>query len=211
MIFESVFLMVERLVKNALKKPALKNALPGFINAKLVVDELAEHSSFLGWGFKRIVLPLAVFYVIIGFLLGEHVLGSLLMGIVIFLYANFLPDLDAFFQFTNDKNNEVGMVKKRIALFLAPLVIYYILSRRQKGWDLGKDKPFHNVGALLEFSVFLLIFGSLLYFSFLKAFFFMVFGFSGYCTHLLIDEKISGIKIKRLQNAKNKINVGSQR
>ncbi len=207
MISESIFLMVERLVKNALKKPALKNALPGFINAKLVIDELAEHSGFLGWGFKRIMLPLAIFYVILGFLLGEHVLGSLLMGIIIFLYANFLPDLDTFFQFTNNKNNEVGTAKKRIALFLAPLVIYYILSRRQKGWGLGKDKPFHNVRALLEFSVFLMILGSILYFSFLKAFFFMIFGFSGYCTHLLIDGKISWIKIKRTQTAKNKINA----
>lgn len=203
--------MVRRLVKDVLKKPALKNALPGFINARLVVDELAEHSGFLGWGFKRIVLPLAAFYVVVGFFLGEHVLGSLLMGIVVFLYANFLPDLDTFFRFTNNKNNEVGAVKKRIALFLTPLLIYYILSRRgQKNWDLGKDKPFHNRRALLEFSVFLLFFGSLLYFSLLKAFFFMLFGFCGYCVHLIIDEKINWIKIKKPQTVNNKINVGSQ-
>ena len=203
--------MVRRLVNNALKKPTLKNALPSFINAKLVVNELAEHSGFLGWSFKRIVFPLAAFYVIIGFLLGEHVLGSLLMGIVVFLYANFLPDLDTFFRFTNNKSNEVGAVKQRVALFLAPLVIYYILSRRQNSWDLGKDKPFHNRRALLEFSIFLLCLGSLLYFSALKAFFFMLFGFSGYCIHLIIDEKIKWIKIKRPQTANNKINAGGQR
>ena len=189
--------MVKRLVKNALKKPALKNALPHFINANLVVDELAEHSGFINWSFKRIILPLAIFYVVAGFLLGEHVLGSLLMGIIIFLYANFLPDIDAFFPHANDKSNEVSAVKKRMALFFSPLVIYYILSGKQKSWDLGKDKPFHNTRALLEFSAFLFILGSLLYLSFLKAFFFTLFGFCGYCIHLIIDEKISGIKIKR--------------
>lgn len=189
--------MVRRLVKNALKKPALKNALPHFINAKLVVDEIAEHSGFIKWSLKRIVLPLTAFYVAAGFLLGEHVLGSLLMGIVVFFYANFLPDLDAFFSHTNDKNNEVSAVRKRIALFFAPLVIYYILSGKQKSWDLGKNKPFHNTRALLEFSGFLFFFGIVLYFSFLKAFFFMLFGFCGYCIHLIIDEKISVIKIKR--------------
>lgn len=189
--------MVERLVKRTLKKPNLKNALPYFINAKLIVDELAEHSGFIAWGFKRILLPLAIFYVVAGFLLGEHVLGSLLMGIVVFLYANFLPDLDAFFQHPSDKNKEVSAVRKRIALFFAPIIIYYILSKGQKHWDLGKDKPFHNTRALLEFSWFLFFFGTLLYFSFLKAFFFMLFGFCGYCIHLIIDDKISIIKIKR--------------
>ncbi|MDO8634023.1 MAG: hypothetical protein Q7K34_01890, partial [archaeon] len=188
--------MVRRLVKNALKKPTLKNALPPFINAKLVVDELAEHSGFIRWSFKRIILPLAIFYVAAGFLLGEHVLGSLLMGIVVFLYANFLPDLDTFFPHANDKSNKVSAVRKRIALFFAPLIIYYILSGKQKSWDLGKDKPFHNTRALLEFSVFLFILGSLLYFSFLKAFFFTLFGFCGYCIHLIIDGRIIIIKLK---------------
>ena len=189
--------MVRRLVKNALKKPALKNALPHFINAKLVVDELTEHSGFMKWSFKRIILPLTVFYVVAGFLLGEHVLGSLLMGIVVFLYANFLPDLDTFFPHSNDKSNKVSVVRKRIALFFAPVLIYYILSEGHKPWDLGKNKPFHNTRSLLEFSCFLFFFGSLLYFSFLKAFFFMLFGFCGYCIHLIIDGKINIIKIKR--------------
>jgi len=70
-------------------------------------------------------------------------------------------------------------------------------------------KPFHNTRALLEFGIFLLFFGSLLYFSALKAFFFMLFGFSGYCTHLAIDGKIGWIKIKNPQITNRKINASN--
>lgn len=191
--------MVKRLIKEAIKKSAVKEVLPSFVNAKLVLDELEEHGGFIRWGAKRIILPLAIFYILIGLVFGEHVLGSLLMGLVVFLYSNFLPDLDTFFPHNDNKKNEVSAVKKRIALFFAPAVVYYILSRKLTHWDLGKDKPFHNSRALLEFSAFLFFFGLLLYFSALKALFFMVFGFCGYFMHLTIDNRVSVIKIGKGQ------------
>lgn len=189
--------MVERLIKTAMKKPNIKGTLPPFVNAKLLIDELEEHFGFLQWGSKRIIFPLAIFYIVAGLIFGEHILGSLLMALVIFLYTNFLPDLDTFFPYNNNKKNEVSSTKKRIALFFAPAVIYYLLSRKLTPWDLGKDKPFHNARAMLEFSIFLFVLGVFLYFSWLKAFFFMLFGLCGYFVHLVIDKKITVLKIKR--------------
>lgn len=186
--------MVERLVKEAIKKRGVREVLPPFVNSRLLVKELGEHFGFLKWGSKRIILPLAVFYVGVGLFFGEHVLGSLLMALVVFLYTNFLPDLDAFFPHSAGKKSEVSAFKKRIALFFAPAVIYYILSRKQAPWDLGRDKPFHNVRSLTELSVFLLFAGLLLYFSLLKAFFFMLFGACGFFIHLVIDNRVSLLK-----------------
>jgi len=190
--------MMDRLIEKALKKGRVKSFLPNFASGKKILEEAAEHFGFVQWGTKRIVLPLAVFYLIVGFFLQEHVLGSLLLAFLVFLYANFLPDLDAFFSGRGGKNiRKTGKFEKRIALFFAPLVIYYLLSRKLKQWDLGSEKPFHSKRALFEFSFFLFLFGLLLYFSLLKAFFLMLFGFLGFLTHLAVDEVIIFPKIKK--------------
>ena len=81
-------------------------------------------------------------------------------------------------------------MKKRITLFFAPVIIYYLLSRKARPWDLGSSKPFHSRKALLEFTAFLFAFGFILYFSILNAIFFALFGFLGFLMHLIVDDQL---------------------
>lgn len=183
--------MVEKLVKKAIVKSNANAFLPKIADANKIIEEISEHFSFFKWSLKRILLPMAVFYFLAGFFLQEHILGALFTAFIVYLYANFLPDLDSFFP--HNKNNsakKAGRIEKRIALFFAPVIIYYILSRKAKPLDLGSEKAFHNKRALIEFSLFLFAFGLVLYFSILKAFFFAFFGFLGYLTHLTIDKQV---------------------
>ena len=182
--------MVEKLIKKAIVKSNANEFLPKFANAKKAIEEINEHFGFLKWSIKRIILPIAVFYVLIGFFLQEYVLGALFTAFVVYLYANFLPDLDAFFW--HDKKTEckkATKIEKRLALFFAPIMIYYILSKKTKPLDLGSKKAFHNKKALIEFTIFLFLIGLILYFSILKASFFALFGFLGYLTHLIVDKQ----------------------
>ena len=183
--------MVKKLIKAAMKKSNAEKFLPRIAVPEKIIDEVSEHFGTVRWGLKRIILPLAAFYVIVGFVLGEHVLGALFTGLVVFLYASFLPDLDAFFP-NSSKRAKVSGTKKRIALFFTPIVIYYILSKKTKQWNLGSEKPFHNKKAMLEFTFFLFALGLILYFSVLKAFFLALFGFLGFLTHLIADNRLDG-------------------
>jgi len=181
--------MERKLLKKALKKSKASSFLPDFANADKVIEEFSEHFAFVKWSLKRIVLPLAVFYIVAGFFFQEHVLGALVTALLVFFYSNFLPDLDAFFR-QGQGGKKANWLEKRIALFFAPLAIYYILSEKKRPLELESQKPFHNRRALIEYSIFLFAFGLLIYFSALKAFFFALFGFLGFLIHLIVDKRI---------------------
>jgi len=181
--------MVKNILKKTLKKSKASNFLPRFANTDKIIEEISEHFGTVKWSFKRIILPLAVFYVIVGFFFQEHILGALFTSLLIFFYANFLPDLDAFFQHGKE-GKKASWIEKRLALFFTPIMIYYILSEKSKPLDLGKNKPFHNTAAMFEFTFFLLIFGLLVYLSPVKAVFLALFGFLGFFTHLIVDKQI---------------------
>jgi hypothetical protein len=172
-------------------KSNASNFLPKIASTKKVIEEINEHFGFLKWGLKRVFLPIAVFYVLIGFFLQEYVLGALFTALIVYLYANFLPDFDAFFPHNSKiESKKASKIGKQITLFFAPIMIYYILSKKTMPLDLGSKKAFHNKRALIEFTIFLFAFGLILYFSLLKAFFFALFGFLGYLTHLIVDKEI---------------------
>ena len=179
--------MARRLLNKALEKSNASKTLPPFVDADKILQELSEHWGFLQWSFKRIILPIVVFYIIIGLLAGEVVFGALFISLLAFLYANFLPDLDSFFP---KEGKKAGWIKKRLALFFTPVFIYYLLSQKIKPLSLGSEKAFHSRKALLEFSIFLFVFGLLIYLSILKAFFLALFGFLGFLTHLLVDKQL---------------------
>ncbi len=183
--------MVETVIKAAMKKSNAEKFLPVMAGPEKIIDEISEHFGVVKWSLKRILLPLAIFYVVIGFILQEHVLGELFTAFLIFLYASFLPDLDSFFLPNSKNSKKAGRLEKRIALFFAPLVIYYTLSQKSKLLDMGSEKPFHNKRAMFEFAVFLFVFGLMLYFSPFKAFFFALFGFLGFLTHLIVDKQLN--------------------
>lgn len=181
--------MVKSILKKTLKKSNASGFLPKYASADKVVEEIKEHFGTVKWSFKRIILPLAIFYILVGFFFQEHVLGALFTALLVFLYANFLPDLDAFFQHGKG-GKKASWIEKRLALFLTPLMIYYILSEKAKVLDLGKNKPFHNKQALLEFTVLLFLFGLMIYFSVINAVFLALFGFLGFLTHLIVDKQV---------------------
>jgi len=179
---------VRKIIGRALEKSKASLHLPSFAGPEKVVEEIAEHFSFLLWTGKRIVIPLCLLYIVTGFFLNEHVLGALLTSSLVFLYANFLPDFDAFY--SKPSTRKATWLEKRLALFFAPIVIYYLLSNKIAPFDMGSQKAFHSTNAMLEFSLFLFLAGLVLYFSVLKAFFFAVFGLLGYATHLFVDRRI---------------------
>jgi len=180
--------MVKKIISRAMKKSNAESFLPKFANAKKVIEEIAEHFNFLKWAGRRIILPVAVFYVLAGLFFQEHVLGALFTSFLVFLYSNFLPDLDSFFSHAEGK--KANAVEKRLVLFFAPVYIYYLLSRKIKPLSLGSSKPFHNKKAMLEFTIFLFVFGAIIYFSLLKAFFLALFGLLGFLTHLTVDKQL---------------------
>lgn len=189
--------MERKLVKKALRESGAKNFLPNFVSAGKMIEEIKEHFGFLKWSTKRVLIPLAVLYLIMGFVFQEHVLGSLVFASLIFLYTNFLPDLDSFFPHGKKNTKKAGKIEKRLALFFAPLMIYYMLSKKTARLDLGSSKAFHNKRALWEFTIFLFVIGLILYFSLLKASFLALFGALGFLTHLAVDGIVSK-KIKSL-------------
>lgn len=178
------------MITKTIKKSNAKRFLPKLTNSEKIIGEVVEHFNFIKWSMKRIVLPLIIFYFIAGLFFGEHVISAAFTALVVFFYATFLPDLDAFFPGVRGKNRTANSLEKRLALFFTPIVIYYMLSRKAKPLSLGHDKAFHNKRSLAEFSAFLFVFGLVLYFSVLKAFFLALFGFLGFLTHLLVDKQL---------------------
>jgi hypothetical protein len=189
--------MVRKLIKKALKESDANNFLPRFASAGKIIEEIQEHFGFLKWSAKRILIPLAVLYLIMGIVFQEQVIGSLVFASIIFFYTNFLPDMDSFFPHGKKDSKKAGRIERRLALFFAPFVIYYMLSRKQKPLDLGQNKAFHNKRALIELTIFLFILGLILYFSLLKASFLALFGALGFLTHLTVDGIVLA-KIKKL-------------
>jgi len=68
--------------------------IPPYAKFKKMEGEIKEHFNFVSWMFKRIVVPLIIFYVIIGLILNINIFGPLFIMLLVFLYSNFLPDTD---------------------------------------------------------------------------------------------------------------------
>lgn len=181
---------------------------PRNITIEEVGSEVLEHFEIIKFIIKRFFLPFAVIYIIAGFVLGIHVLGSLFLGLIIFLYSNFLPDMDSVFKKLNIsegsklykgyvkiskkgrmliRKDETKWYEKYAVLFFAPLFIYYILFQKAKHLYTTQEKPFHNIRSLFAYSSFLLLLGIILYSNILEQISISVFGGVGYYTHLFID------------------------
>ena len=165
--------------------------IPSYADFKKMEEEIKEHFSFLKWTFKRIVLPLAIFYVIAGiFFFKINVLGSLVIALIIFLYSNFLPDIDFLMKETKDKKLASKWYEKYTLLFFAPIVMYYILDGRKKPIYTLKGKCFHNFRTLLIYGVFLFIVGVILWQESIKMVILPLFGMFGFSSHLMVDGRI---------------------
>lgn len=167
----------------------ISKRIPPFATFGKIEDEIREHLDFLGWTAKRIVLPLAVFYLLMSFVLQTKILGSLFLSLLVFLYSNFLPDVGYLVKKTNKKKSEWGWKEKYSLLFFAPVVLYYVIAGRAKPLYSAENKPFHNAKTALIYGSFLLVLGYVFWGELIKAAMLATFGMLGFCVHLLVDKK----------------------
>ncbi len=173
--------------------------IPSYIHLNKVEEEIKEHFTFLKWTFKRILLPIITFYVIVGIFLRTNVLGSLIIALLIFLYSNFLPDIDFLMKETKEKEMVSKWYEKYALLFFTPIVVYYILDGRKKPIYTDKGKSFHNFKTALVYGIFLFIVGAILWQESIKMFILPIFGVLGFSFHLMVDGRIKNIFNKHFQ------------
>jgi len=159
-------------------------------------EETLEHVHSLIKVFKWIVLPASLLYVFADFhFFGENALDSMLWGILIFVYSNFLPDLLSIYR--RKKNNagaeDLPWYKKYALLLFAPLLIWILFSDIRLRWK--TTETFHDFRSLTVYGAFLFI---LSFFGFVK---FPIsigniteilstplYGVVGYLAHLKVDK-----------------------
>jgi len=165
-------------------------AIPPYAKFKKMEGEIKEHFNFVGWMFKRIVVPLIVFYVVIGIILNINIFGPLFVMLLIFLYSNFLPDTDFLFKKTRDKNKESLWYEKYSLLFFAPVIIYYIIAGRARPLYSAEERCFHNFNTVIIYGIFLFIVGSIFWAETVKRLMLPLFGMLGFIFHLMVDKKL---------------------
>ena len=149
--------------------------------------EIKEHGALIKWICKNILLPASLFYVIVGLLTKTNVFDSLFLGFIIFIYSNFVPDLDSILVVSRGKRVKENLLERFGLLFFGPLFVYYAVSGEARPIFVKKPKEFHSVNYLLLYSLFLLVVGLVFYGNVLEQFSLPFFGAMGYAAHLAID------------------------
>ncbi|UCC58290.1 MAG: hypothetical protein JSW14_08100 [Candidatus Bathyarchaeum sp.] len=161
--------------------------------------ETLEHVHRLTKVFKWIVLPSSILYVCaIFYFFGKNALGSIFVGILLFFYSNFLPDLPAIFR--RKVYRDVGDMfyedlpwhKKYALLLFTPLFIAILLCGVKIKWE--TTETFHNFKSLAIYGVFLCVLSFLACAAFpisfggiIEALWVPFYGVLGYLTHLKVD------------------------
>jgi len=159
-------------------------------------EETLEHVHSSIKVFKWIVLPASLLYAFtIFYFFAENALGSVLWGIMVFFYSNFLPDLPSIYR--KKKNEEatedLPWYKKYALLLLAPLLIWILFSGIRLRWK--TKETFHDFKSLTIYGVFLLVVGFFAFVKFpismgnmLEILSIPIYGITGYLTHLKVDK-----------------------
>jgi hypothetical protein len=189
---------------------ALHNALYGFILAFFVGINRRIGSKLSVWHMEEetsehvrslctvlcFLLPASFLYVFTDFyVFKENVMDSMLWGLLIFLYSNFLPDLPSIYRRKkkNGETKDLAWYKKYSLLLFAPLLIWAFYSGIRLSWR--TTDTFHNFKSLTVFGVFLFLWG-LFAFGDLpisvgditKIVSLPLYGLIGYLTHLKVDK-----------------------
>jgi hypothetical protein len=159
-------------------------------------EETIEHVHSSVKVFKRIILPVSLLYVFLEFyFFGENALDSMLWGILIFFYSNFLPDLPSIYRrkSKNEKAEDLPWYKKYAILLFAPLLVWILFSGVRLGWR--TIETYHNFKSLTVYGAFLFLVSFFAFAKFpievgniTKVLFFPFYGVTGYLTHLKVDE-----------------------
>lgn len=154
-------------------------------------NEFIEHAALMKWVALRVLLPLAVFYVLVGLLFFEaYLVGSIFLGSLFFIYSNFLPDLDSLIITTRKRKLSSSWSGKYALLLFAPVFVYYAVSGQAKPIYSTKAKEFHSIDSLITYVIFLFLLGFLFWRNPIQHTILPVFGGLGYFTHLVVDKVI---------------------
>ncbi len=122
--------------------------------------ETLEHVDYLLRVFKWVVFPVSLLYVGVNLLvLKQNVLDSLFVGILIFFYSNFLPDLPSVFRrkvyydVRDTMYEPLPWYKKCFILLFVPMLIVAFWCGIRLNWK--TTETFHNLKSLVVYSLFL--------------------------------------------------------
>ncbi|MEM2147264.1 MAG: hypothetical protein QXJ94_01500 [Candidatus Bathyarchaeia archaeon] len=159
-------------------------------------EETAEHVHMAIKVFRWIILPLSLVYLFcMFFFFRENTLDSMLWGLAVYFYSNFLPDLPSIYRKKNKSSEarDLPWYKKYIILLLAPLLVWVLFSGIRLNWRTAET--YHNFKSLTVYGTFLL---TVSFFAFVKIpiemgnlieiLVFPFYGLAGYLTHLKVDE-----------------------
>jgi hypothetical protein len=151
-------------------------------------EETSEHLQMLFKVFKYVIFPASVCYAFTGFLFGENTLDSMVWGILIFVYGNFLPDLPSAFRKKKGdaKTRRLSWVKKYALFLLAPIFIWLLFSDVGIVWK--TTDTFHNFKSLIIFAGFVALLGFIAFGGLLEPLSFSFYGIIGYLAHLKVDK-----------------------
>ena len=162
--------------------------------------ETRQHVDLLIKVFKWVVLPASLLYVCADFyFFGQNALDSMFLGILIFVYSNFLPDLPSIYRRRKIYHDlrvtteDLPWYKKYVLLLFAPLFIGAFFLGIQLRWK--TTETFHNFKSLAIYVVFLLLLGFFTFGVFpisigeiTEILSLSFYGMIGYLTHLKVDK-----------------------
>jgi hypothetical protein len=161
--------------------------------------ETFEHVHLLTKVFKWVVLPSSILYVCAIFYFFElNALDSMFVGIMLFFYSNFLPDLPAIFRRKVYRDvrdifyENLPWYKKYALLLFAPFFIALVFCEVEIKWR--TTETFHNFKSLAVYGVFLFVLSFLFLAVFpisfggvIEVLCVPVYALLGYLTHLKVD------------------------
>lgn len=142
-----------------------------------------------------LVIPASLLYVLADFyILRENALDSVLWGLVILFYSNFLPDLPSIYRRKNAGDAEnLAWYKKYSLLLCAPLLIWAFYSGVKLSWK--TSETFHNFRSLAVYGAFLVLMGvfafgdiPITFGDITKIVSLPLYGLTGYLAHLKVDK-----------------------
>jgi len=162
--------------------------------------ETLEHVDSLIKVFKWVVLPASLIYVCANFyFFGENALDSMLLGILIFFYSNFLPDIPSIYRGRKSHGDirvtdeDLLWDEKYALLLFAPLFIGAFFCGIRLRWK--TTETFHNFKSLTIYVVFLLLVSFFAFGDFpisigdiTEILSLPFYGLIGYLTHLKVDK-----------------------
>jgi len=162
--------------------------------------ETWEHVGLMLKVFKWVVLPASLLYVCTDlYFFGENTLDSMFLGILIFVYSSFLPDLPSIFRkkpqyYVKDKTEDLPWYKKYALLLFAPLFIFAFLGLgMRRKWK--TTETFHNFKSVMIYGVFLFALSLLIFGNFpiaiggiTEILSVPLYGLVGFLTHLKVDK-----------------------